>query len=125
MQIVSSLGDHFVHNYSPRSTSSVPFASPHDSEGKSRPSQSRCDRRRRRRQNNATPGGVIVATVTTPGRGQLVTFRGGNPSDPSPLVINLDGQPQAMSVVELAIGGNPVQYAWVTLMTPRGAAVEC
>lgn len=76
-------------------------------------------------QNNATPGGVVVATVTTPGKGQLVTFRGGNPSDPSPLVINLDGQPQAMSVVELAIGGNPVQYAWVTLMTPRGAAVEC
>ena len=70
-------------------------------------------------ENDATPGGVEVALVTAPGQGQLVTFHGGNPNDASRLTIVLDGEPHAMSVLELAIGGNPVQFAWVTVATQR------
>ncbi|HVY26190.1 MAG TPA: hypothetical protein VHB79_06540 [Polyangiaceae bacterium] len=28
-------------------------------------------------------------------------------------------------MLELSIGGNPVQYAWVTVATSSGAVVEC
>lgn len=33
---------------------------------------------------SSTPGGVLVATIPAPGRGQLLTFHGRSPNDPTP-----------------------------------------
>lgn len=64
----------------------------------------------------------VVGPVLFVGPQSPVVAKLGDTTLPAAVTSN---EPQAMSVLELSIGGNPVQYAWVTLSTPSGAVVEC
>lgn len=68
---------------------------------------------------SSAPGALVTLAQTGPSSGELRLFPGGNPNNPSPFVLPIEGNPHSLLVLDF-----DVQYAWVGVSRADGLYLE-